>query len=159
MTLPLPMESVDFNKLSTYHQMPESVKKLIDQAKKNHYGELYEEQADGSVNLEDTLVELLDGLESETDYRLTHFRYVYMGMVLALAVVPTIEAYLSKDKILLPEKKVKDEIVDESENTIIDKVFSFIFTWFTTEGVNEARPKPQQINENRKFFFYKNMYE
>ena len=76
----------------------------VDQVKENHYGELYEEKADGRVSLEETLVELIDALESETDYRLTHFRYVYMGMVLALAVVPTIEAYLSKDKILLVTK-------------------------------------------------------
>ena len=83
--------------ISSSSEIPESLRQLLYKAWQNHYEELYEESADGNITLEETLSELLDAL-GDRDNSLCHYRYVYMSQILALAVEPTIKAYLPDDQ-------------------------------------------------------------
>lgn len=57
-----------------------------------NYGELYEEDADYTASLEDTLREIL-GLLQSNDPSLGHLRYVWMALILSLTVQPTLTYY------------------------------------------------------------------
>ena len=83
--------------ISSSSEIPESLRQLLYKAWQNHYEELYEEPADGNITLEETLSELLDAL-GDRDNSLCHYRYVYMAQILALAVEPTIKAYLPEEQ-------------------------------------------------------------
>ena len=83
--------------ISSSSEIPESLRQLLYKAWQNHYEELYEEPADCNITLEETLSELLDAL-GDRDNSLCHYRYVYMAQILALAVEPTIKAYLPDDQ-------------------------------------------------------------
>ncbi len=60
--------SIDYSnfKISSSYKIPESLHQVLYSAWQNHYEELYEEEADGSINLETTLSEILDALGVET---------------------------------------------------------------------------------------------
>jgi hypothetical protein len=82
--------------ISSSFEIPESLRQLLDKAWQNHYQELYEE-ADGTITLEETLLEILDALRDRDD-SLCHSRYIFMALILALAVEPTVKAYLPDDR-------------------------------------------------------------
>jgi hypothetical protein len=83
--------------ISSSFEIPESLRQLLYRAWRNHYEELYEEEADGTITLEETLLEILDAL-GDRDDSLCHSRYVCMAIILALAVEPTVKAYLPDDR-------------------------------------------------------------
>jgi hypothetical protein len=90
--------SIDYPnfQISSSFEIPESLRQLLYKAWQNHYEELYEE-AGGTINLEETLLGILDVLGDQDD-SLCHSRYVCMALILALAVEPTVKAYLPDDK-------------------------------------------------------------
>ena len=92
----LSIDSPDFQ-ISSSFEIPESLRQLLYQAWQNRYKELYEELADGTITLEETLLEILDAL-GDNDDSLSHPRYVCMALILALAVEPTVKAYLPSDR-------------------------------------------------------------
>lgn len=82
---------------SSSFEIPSSLRDLLHEVWLRHYEELYEEEADGTTPLEDTLEEVLQVLWNEDD-SFGHSRYVLMALILELAVKPTVEAYLPDDK-------------------------------------------------------------
>jgi hypothetical protein len=82
---------------SSSFEIPNSLRDLLHDVWLRHYEELYEEEADGTTPLEDTLEEVLQVLWNEDD-SFGHSRYVLMALILELAVKPTVEAYLPDDK-------------------------------------------------------------
>lgn len=91
--------SIDYPnfQISSDLEIPEFLRQLLYKAWQNHYQELYEEEADGTISLELTLSEILDAL-NKGDKSLCHSRYVCMAIILALAVEPTVKAYLPDDQ-------------------------------------------------------------
>jgi hypothetical protein len=89
--------SIDYPnfQISSSFEIPESLRQILYKAWQNHYEELYEEEANGTVTLEAISSEVLDVLNDDS---LGHFRYVCMALILAIAVKPTIKAYLPDDK-------------------------------------------------------------
>ncbi len=69
---------------------------LLHKVWQRHYEELYEEDGEGTISLEETFEEVLDALYNQEDI-LGHSRYVLMALILALAVQPTVGAYLPDD--------------------------------------------------------------
>ena len=118
----LSIESVNSDNFS--NQIPESIQQLINQVKENHYEELYEEEADGNVSLQENLIELIEALEAKDDRSLTNKRFVCLGFFLALAVTPTIEAYFP-------------------ENSIASQVFPLVLNY---QSDPQDIPEPQQID-------------
>ncbi len=83
--------------ISSSCEIPNHLRDLLHEIWQHHYEELYDEDADGTITLEDAIEDVLDALWSEDD-GLGHSRYVFMALILALAVSPTVEAYLPDDK-------------------------------------------------------------
>lgn len=77
----------------------EQLSKIIDYALNTKYQELYEKNHNYKSSLEDTIIEILDILNFDQQGQV---RYLWMGLILADAVFPTIKAYLPKDQ--RPEK-------------------------------------------------------
>jgi hypothetical protein len=117
--------SIDYPnfQISSDLEIPESLHQLLYKAWQNHYQELYEEQADGTISLELTLLEILDAL-AEEDKSQCHSRYVCMALILALAVEPTIKAYLP-------------------ETQKIEQVFNLVTNW----SKNKEIPTVEEINQ------------
>jgi hypothetical protein len=91
--------SIDYPnfQISSSFEIPEFLRQLLYKAWQNRYEELYEEEADGTITLEETLLEILDAL-GDRDNSPYHYRYVLMALILALAVEPTVKAYLPNDQ-------------------------------------------------------------
>jgi hypothetical protein len=117
--------SIDYPnfQISSSFEIPESLRQLLYKAWQNHYEELYEEEADGTITLEETLLEILDAL-GDRDDSLCHSRYVCMALILALAVEPTVKAYLPDDQ-------------------KIEQVFNLVTNWFENQEV----PTEEKINQ------------
>jgi hypothetical protein len=121
--------SIDYPnfQISSSFEIPESLRQLLLLAWQNNYEELYEEEADGTITLEETLSEILDALGEQYD-SLCHSRYVCMALILALAVKPTVKAYL-------PDEKKSEQI------------FKLVINWsknkevLTEEQINQLFPQ------------------
>lgn len=109
--------------ISSSYEISESLRQLLNQVWQNHYEELYEEEASGNITLEETLLFILDAL-GDKDEKLCHSRYVCMALILALAVEPTVKAYLP-----------------DGQKT--EQVFKLVINWFETQKI----PDLEQINE------------
>lgn len=82
--------------ISSSWAIPSHLQDLLHDVWLYHYEELYEENVDGTTPLEDAIEAVLDALANE-NYVLTHSRYVFMALILALAVEPTVETYFPQD--------------------------------------------------------------
>jgi hypothetical protein len=82
--------------ISSSFAIPKHLQDLLHKVWQRHYEELYEEDGKGTISLEETFEEVLDALHNQEDI-LGHSRYVLMALILALAVQPTVEAYLPDD--------------------------------------------------------------
>jgi hypothetical protein len=127
--------SIDYPnfQISADLEIPESLHQLLYKAWQNHYEELYENQADRTISLELTLLEILDAI-GEEDKSMCHSRYVCMALILALAVEPTVKAYLP-------------------ETQKIEQVFNLVTNWFknqeipTFEAINQLFPQKSVGNQ------------
>ncbi|MEM7556984.1 MAG: tetratricopeptide repeat protein, partial [Cyanobacteria bacterium P01_A01_bin.84] len=106
--------SVEYSnfQISSSYEIPKSLRQLLYKAWQNRYEEFYEEEADGTISLEETLLEILDAL-GDRDDSLCHVRYVCMAIILALAVEPTVKAYLPNEQ---KTEKIWKSIVNWSKN-------------------------------------------
>jgi hypothetical protein len=59
----------------------------------HRYAELYEPEATGEIELQEDLEKILGLLEKSENPVITHLRYVWMALILALTVKPTIDYY------------------------------------------------------------------
>lgn len=115
--------SVDYPnfQISPCFKIPKSLRQLLYQTWLHRYEELYEEENNVTTSLESALLKVLSALEVDND-SLSHFRYVYMALILALAVEPTIKAYLPND-------------------TRSEQIFKLVANWWQTGEV----PSQEQI--------------
>jgi hypothetical protein len=72
--------------------MPDSLKSALIKASQQHYEELYEPETYGVASLQDALDEILK-LFQGTNQTLSHLRYVWMALILASVVEPTVKYY------------------------------------------------------------------
>jgi hypothetical protein len=144
-------------------RMPEFFKVLLNKIRQQHYAELYESEADGTTSLSDALREVLSAFRT-SNQTLCHLRYVWMALILAVVVEPTMEYYqpsnlLPKDSIkvmeLWLEKTIQKNIHPENNTTSfsIDMPLNY-----TSENpyVNQANQKIgslQAINEALDVFY------
>jgi len=83
--------------------MPDSLKGAISKAWQQHYEELYEPEAESAASLQDALDEILE-LFQGSNQTLSHLRYVWMALILASVVEPTVEYYQPNNSI--PEETI-----------------------------------------------------
>jgi hypothetical protein len=80
--------------ISSACEIPQSLRQVLYTAWQFRYEELYEDAEADSISLEETLKTVLNALDEDG---LGHQRYIYMAIILAQAVEPTILAYRPND--------------------------------------------------------------
>ena len=83
--------------------MPDSLQRALVRAWEQHYEDLYESEADGTVLLEEVLEAILDSFQS-SNQTLSHIRQVWMALILACVVEPTVKYYQPNNPV--PEETV-----------------------------------------------------
>ncbi|WP_066375239.1 hypothetical protein [Anabaena sp. CA = ATCC 33047] len=72
--------------------LPNSLTGTLIRVWQQHYEELYEPEAKATSSLQDALEDVLNSFQSNNP-RLTHLRYVWMVLILAVVVEPTVKYY------------------------------------------------------------------
>ncbi|HLP88672.1 MAG TPA: hypothetical protein VK184_08805 [Nostocaceae cyanobacterium] len=115
------------SKFHTLNTIPKPLDILFHKIKLEHYAELYESEADGNASLRDDLNQVLEVM-SEGNHQLNHLRYLWMTLILTLAVEPTLEYY--KPSHSLPKKIIKLIILllrNIANNSIKSAYISHVF--------------------------------
>ncbi len=87
------------------HNIPASMKVKLTEVWQKSYAELYEPRTNESTSLQDTVEEVLE-LFQDQDKTLGHLRHVWMALILALVVEPTIKYYQ-------PENTIPDQTIEK----------------------------------------------
>ncbi|MFM7365281.1 MAG: hypothetical protein ACKO11_12470 [Cuspidothrix sp.] len=157
------LTSTLFTNLNPYelNKNSKSLQVLVDKIKLESYQELYELETDENASLQDDLKAVLEVL-GEKDKTLSHLRYLWMTLILSLAVEPTLEYYdpsnsLPKIIIKLLEEFLQ-KIISSSGKTIniipnqLDQLINEIFksheSYFHKQGANF-----QEISEALDVFY------
>ncbi|MEG4442726.1 hypothetical protein QUB47_27920 [Microcoleus sp. AT9_B5] len=90
-------------RLSLLRQLPESIQGTLSRVGQQHYEELYEPEAEDAASLQDALDEILEVFQSNNQ-TLSHIRYVWMALILASVVEPTVQYYRPLN--LIPQKTI-----------------------------------------------------
>ncbi|MGA9380441.1 MAG: hypothetical protein WBV73_16880, partial [Phormidium sp.] len=85
------------------YNLPDSLKGALSKAWHQQYEELYESDAEGVTSLQDALDEILE-LFQGNNQTLSHLRYVWMALILACVVEPTVKYY--QPNTLIPEETI-----------------------------------------------------
>ncbi|MEG4501882.1 hypothetical protein QUB05_32485 [Microcoleus sp. F10-C6] len=136
----LEYSSVTEKRLSLLRQLPESIQGTLSRVWQQHYEELYEPEAEDAASLQDALDEILEVFQSNNQ-TLTHIRYVWMALILASVVEPTVQYYqplnllpqktISKielwllentEKMLDSKKKFSKALIEEEFNALVDGI-------------------------------------
>ncbi|MBD2568994.1 hypothetical protein [Anabaena lutea] len=146
------LKSSRFTNFNQYelNTIPDSLHVLLNQIKLEHYEELYEPEAGKNASLQDDLNAVLEVLRSR-DKTFSHCRYLWMTLILVLAVEPTLEYYdpnnslprhiINIISVLLPKTingtinismHLPQNILDES----INEIFKSHESYFQKKGVN-----------------------
>jgi|688.fasta_scaffold133962_3 hypothetical protein len=139
-------EAINF-KPYLLHNIPQHLQVLFEKIRREHYGELYEQESDGKASLDDTLSEVLKSLRDRNE-TLTHLRYLWMTLILILVVEPTLKYYQPKN--LLPK-----HIINLIANCVMNIIKNSInntkndISEFSTEELLKA------ISKNRNFYVEK----
>ena len=80
------------NRTLLLQNIPDFLKLKLVKVREQRYGELYEPDSEGSLLLEDALEEILESFQ-DGNQTLSHIRYVWMALILASVVEPTVEYY------------------------------------------------------------------
>lgn len=121
-------------------QLPESIQGTLSRVWQQHYEELYEPEEEDAASLKDALDEILEVFQSNNQ-TLSHIRYVWMALILASVVEPTVEYYqplnlipqktISKielwllenlEKMLDSKRKFSNALREEEFNAIVDGI-------------------------------------
>ncbi len=115
------------------HYRPEHLQVLLNKIKLEHYEELYEAEAEETASLQHTLNKVLKALRN-SDQTVTHLRYLWMTLILTLAVQPTLEYYQPRNS--LPKNIINLLTVSLHNNIhgkmnipkyIIDRLMNILF--------------------------------
>jgi hypothetical protein len=110
----LEYSSVTEKRLSLLRQLPESIQGTLSRVWQQHYEELYEPEAEDAASLQDALDEILEVFQSNNQ-TLSHIRYVWMALILASVVEPTVQYYQPLN--LIPQKTISKIELWLLENT------------------------------------------
>lgn len=94
--------SID-KKSSLLYNVPNSLKGTLSRVWQQHYEELYEPEAEGTTSLQDALDDILSSFQSNNP-TLSHLRYVWMALILASVVEPTVKYYQPHN--FIPEETI-----------------------------------------------------
>ena len=83
--------------------VPDSLKGVLSKVWQQHYEELYEPEAEGTASLQEALDEILESFQAGNRI-LSHLRYVWMALILASVVEPTVEYYQPNNS--MPEETI-----------------------------------------------------
>jgi hypothetical protein len=83
--------------------VPDSLKGALSKVWQQHYEELYEPEAEGTASLQEALDEILEPFQGG-NRTLSHLRYVWMALILASVVEPTVKYYQPNSSI--PEETI-----------------------------------------------------
>ncbi|MBO0348089.1 hypothetical protein J0895_03020 [Phormidium pseudopriestleyi FRX01] len=103
-------------KLPLLSKIPEPLKTLITKIREEHYPELYESEADETASLDQALNDILNVFQN-SGKTLCHLRYVWLALILALVVEPTVEYYQ-------PQNNVTKSTIELLERWILSEVDS-----------------------------------
>jgi uncharacterized protein (DUF433 family) len=115
------------------HYIPEHLQVLFNKIELEHYEELYETEADGTASLQHTLNEVLEAFHS-SDRTVNHLRYLWMTLILTIAVQPTLEYYQPSNS--LPENTINLLTISLRNNingrmnipkTVIENLINILF--------------------------------
>ncbi len=149
-------------KQEIFNTTPEEFKLLFDQIQQEHYEELYEVEADGTDSLQDALKKGLELLLINSDENLAYCRFLWMTLILILAVEPTLEYYDPNN--LLPKQvinfissvlinninnKINTKMID---NYVIDNLITEIFKSHKSY-LQHKEANFQEINEALDVFY------
>lgn len=117
--------------ISTAYEIPQSLREILYTTWQFQYEELYEKNdEEKTISLEETLNQVLEALNSKDG--LGHQRYIFMAIILAKAVEPTILAYKPNDT--RPQKvfQLINQRLDKKNvsETYINSLFSKISTGY-----------------------------
>jgi hypothetical protein len=84
--------------INSNYIIPASLKNILLETWSRRYSELYEENPDSQISLENTFKRLLNDLWNESTPSNAHKRYVWIAYSLGLATQPTVESYLPNEK-------------------------------------------------------------
>ncbi|MGB5771362.1 MAG: hypothetical protein WBM32_16070, partial [Crocosphaera sp.] len=115
--------------ISDCYQIPSYLRDVLDDAWQNSYEELYEESRNQKKSLEETFINILNAFDQNNLENL-HYRYLFMAIIMAQAVEPTIKAYFPDDT--RPEKVYQyvDEFLNNKtilSNLEITKIINQLF--------------------------------
>lgn len=79
-------------RLFLLYNLPDSLKGALSKAWHQPYEELYESETENITSLQDALDEFLEVFQG-SNQTLNHLRYVWMALILATVVEPTVEYY------------------------------------------------------------------
>ncbi|MBC5795570.1 hypothetical protein H5968_10520 [Sphaerospermopsis sp. LEGE 00249] len=85
------IESLNYQK-EVLTEIPSDLQCLLNKVKLKHYDELYEEYDDITSSLTDDLTEVLKKF-ANGNKSINHIRYIWMTLIISLAVEPTLEYY------------------------------------------------------------------
>lgn len=91
-------------RLFLLRNVPNALQGVLSKAWQQHYEELYEPEAEGAASLQDALNEILVLFQGRNQ-TLSHFRYVWMALILASVVEPTVKYYQPNS--LIPQETIK----------------------------------------------------
>jgi hypothetical protein len=141
--------------------LPVEFQLLFDKIKLEHYEELYESDANGTDSLQDILKEVLELIRRD-DEKLAYYRYLWMTLILTVAVEPTLEYYDPNNS--LPKQiinftssvlinnmnhKINTKIID---NHILDEFITEIFKYHESY-FQHKQANFQEINEALDVFY------
>jgi hypothetical protein len=105
--------SVD-KKLSLLRNVPNSLKGALSKVWQQHYEELYEPEAEGTTSLQAGLDDILSLFQSNNP-TLNHLRYVWMALILASVVEPTVKYYQ-------PDNSIPEEVINRLSLWLIENL-------------------------------------
>lgn len=123
--------------------LPDSLKNAIVSASKNRYEELYETESDQDILLEDALNEILASFESKNQ-ALTQLRYVWMALILAIAVKPTIKYYQ-------PDSPIPEKTIAQLRKWLLETLAEIISSSKGLNGTYKHSDALRSVNINHLF--------
>jgi hypothetical protein len=108
-----PSNSPD-EKLPFSHNIPEFLKLKLSEVWKQRYQELNESDAKETTSLQKSISEILKLLKGD-DQTFGHIRYIWMAVILASAVKPTIDYYQ-------PTTCIPEEVIGEMGSQLVENV-------------------------------------
>jgi hypothetical protein len=99
--------------------LPSSLNKLLITVYDRHYEELYEPEATRTNCLQDDLDEILGLFNKNSSQILKQFRYIWMALILAFAVEPTVKYYL-------PDYNISEDTINQLSSWLKKTIFKLI---------------------------------